>query len=540
MTLHIPTSSAITVAPRVDHLGLPLLPGERWWGGAVADGQRMPFGATVHRRNLATSAGFLLPGDDTHGCNQSAPLLVSNRGRYVWSEEPFTFTFDGDGVLTVDGSDVVIGQADGPDHGTLAGAFRCASRRHFPASGAAPASAMFAAPQYNTWIEMPYAPTQDGVLAYVRGLLDAGFPPGVVMIDDRWSPAYGTWRFEPSRFPDPAGMVRQLHAWGCPLMLWLVPFVSPDSDTFRDLRERGLLVRDADGAPVIRLWWNGYSAVLDATNPDAVAWLHGELDALVDIDGVDGFKFDAGDIYDYGPGDLTAAGADPGGQCEAWARAGLRYPFNEYRACWKMGGQPLAQRLHDKPPVWGPDGLCSLIPESIAQGLIGHAFVCPDMVGGGELSVFDSAGFSLDQELFVRYAQVAALFPMMQFSLSPWRVLDPEHLAAVLEAVRLHQDLVPEILELAQHAATTGEPILRAMAYQFPGSGVRGYEYVSDQFLLGENILAAPVLEPGASTRTIVLPPGRWVGPGGAAFEGPGSIVLDVDLTSIPWFRRET
>src|ERR1035437_2569649 len=69
----------------------------------------------------------------------------------------FTFAFDGGGVLTVDGADVVIGAAAGPDCGTLAGAFRSASRRHFPASGAAPASAMFAAPQYNTWMEMPRA-----------------------------------------------------------------------------------------------------------------------------------------------------------------------------------------------------------------------------------------------------------------------------------------------------------------------------------------------------------------------------------------------
>ena len=153
MTLPTPTSSAITVAAPVDHLGLPLLGDERWWGGAVADGERMPFGATAHRRNLATSAGCLLPGDDTHGCNQSAPLLISNRGRYVWSEEPFTFTFDGGGLLTVDGSDVVVGAADGPDHGTLAGAFRAASRRHFPTSGAVPESAMFAAPLYNTGIE---------------------------------------------------------------------------------------------------------------------------------------------------------------------------------------------------------------------------------------------------------------------------------------------------------------------------------------------------------------------------------------------------
>ena len=62
---------------------------------------------------------------------------------------------------------------------------------------------MFRAPQYNTWIEMPYRPTQDGVLAYAQGLLDAGLPPGVLMIDDRWSPAYGTWTFDPVSVPGP-------------------------------------------------------------------------------------------------------------------------------------------------------------------------------------------------------------------------------------------------------------------------------------------------------------------------------------------------
>jgi hypothetical protein len=72
---------------------LSVLPGEWWWGGAVADGQSMPFGRARHYRNLATSAGFV--DDDTAGANQSAPLLVSSAGRYVWSEGPFSFAFDG-------------------------------------------------------------------------------------------------------------------------------------------------------------------------------------------------------------------------------------------------------------------------------------------------------------------------------------------------------------------------------------------------------------------------------------------------------------
>jgi alpha-glucosidase (family GH31 glycosyl hydrolase) len=196
-----------------------------------------------------------------------------------------------------------------------------------------------------------------------------------------------------------------------------------------------------------------------------------------------------------------------------------------------MGGQPLAQRLHDKPPTWGAGGLASLIPDSIAQGLIGHAFVCPDMVGGGDLAVFDRT--DVDAELFVRYAQCAALFPMMQFSASPSRVLDPPHLAAVLEAVALHQALVPDIIRLAKRAGRTGEPILRPLAFEHAG-----YDDVTDQFLLGEDILAAPVLERGASLRRVLLPPGRWIAADGAEYHGPRAIDLPVTLTSIPWFRR--
>jgi alpha-glucosidase (family GH31 glycosyl hydrolase) len=258
-----------------------------------------------------------------------------------------------------------------------------------------------------------------------------------------------------------------------------------------------------------------------------------DLDRLVSEHGVDGFKFDAGDLRDFRSGDRNAAMAEPTEQCEAWARIAARYRFNELRACWKMGGQPLAQRLHDKPPLWGASGLASLIPESIAQGLIGHPFVCPDMVGGGDVN-YCSADRPVDQELFVRYAQCAALFPMMQFSMAPARVLDAKHLHAVQAAVQLRQQLATEILDLVHEAAASGEPILRPLAYHFSG-----YEHVHDQFLLGERILVAPVLNQGASTRSVELPPGSWIGVDGHSLTGPTQVELPVDLESIPWFRRD-
>ena len=499
--------------------------GEWWWGGAVADGQLMPFGRAPHRRNLATSAGF---ADDDHGgANQSAPFLVSSAGRYVWSERPFTFAFDGVGGLELDGQDVVLGEAGC----SLASAFRAAAAEHFPASNRSPGELMFTAPQYNTWIEMPYHPTQEAVLDYARGVLDAGLPPGLIMIDDRWSVDYGNWTFDRTRFPRPAEMTQQLHELGFSVMVWLVPFVSPDSENSRMAASKGWLIGGPEGRPVVREWWNGYSTVLDLTHPDAVGWLREALRELMAGDGVDGFKFDAGDLQHYRPDDVTMAGAGAVDQCEAWARLATEFSFNELRACWKMGGQPLSQRLHDKPRIWGHGGLASLIPEAIAQGLIGHSFNCPDMVGGGELSSFRD-GSSLDQELFVRFAQCSALFPMMQFSLAPWRVLDERHFAAVLAAVQTRQALVPYLSTLVDHAASTGEPILRPLAYHFPG-----YEAVHDEFLLGEEILCAPVLEQRAATRRVVLPPGRWLGSDGSVTSGPAEFVLDVQLESLPYWR---
>ena len=578
-------------------LEIALLPGERWWGGAVDDGVHMPFGGAPFTRALGAELplGRQAPGStgtpgrpkdpdspgrpedlgtpgrpkdsgtpgspeepgtpgrskdpDTPGSsedpgsdsvatdaeaarsalssNQSAPVLLSSAGRVLWSEKAFTFSF-ADGMLRVAGRDVVLGRGGA----SLRDAFLGASGRFFPPSGRTPARELFTGPQYNTWIEQPYTPTQDGVLAYVRGLLDAGFPPGVVMIDDAWSADYGTWRFDAARFPDPAAMTRQLHEWGCSLMLWLVPFVSPDSATFRELESRGLLLRDRTGDTAIRRWWNGFSAVLDLSNPDAIDWLTSELDRLVAEAGVDGFKFDGADLRDFRTDDRMARPLEPGEMSEQWATLGLRYAFNEFRACWRMGGEPLAQRLHDKRPDWSRSGIESLIPEMVAQGLIGHPFGCPDMIGGGEIDAMRGAA-AIDQEFFVRYAQVAALAPMMQFSVSPSRVLDEAHLAAVLDALEVRRGLLPRILDLVEDAARTGEPILRPMAYHAPD-----LTDVLDQFFLGPDLLVAPVVARGAAERRVVLPDGTWRADDGTVYEGPDTVTVECCLTRIPRFER--
>ena len=155
----------------------------------------------------------------------------------------------------------------------------------------------------------------------------------------------------------------------------------------------------------------------------------------------------------------------PNGHSEAFARLGLDYPLNEYRATWKMGGQPLAQRLRDKNHDWAD--LRMLIPGIVNQGMMGYAFTCPDLIGGGEYLSFRDAK-TIDEELIVRAAQVHALMPMMQFSAAPWRVLNPQNREIARQAALLHERMGPEILALARKAATSGEPIVRSLEYQFP------------------------------------------------------------------------
>ena len=404
-----------------------------------------------------------------------------------------------------------------------------------------PDELLFSAPQYNTWIELTYNQNQEDVLKYARAIIDNGFPPGVLMIDDTWQEDYGLWDFHPGRFPDPVKMMDELHQLGFKVMLWICPFVSADQAlVVREIMKgKGfLLVREEEGdtwekarTPAAVSWWNGQSALLDFTNPAAVEWFNGQMDRLMEQYGVDGFKLDAGDTRFYGPELLSMKPATPNDQCELFARFGLRVPLNEYRACWKMAGQPLAQRLRDKSHGW--DDLQMLIPHMITEGLVGYTFSCPDMIGGGEYTSFLDLD-SYDQGVVVRSAQCHALMPMMQFSVAPWRILDQPHLDAIKKAVAVRMEFTPLIMELARGSAMTGEPIMANLEYHFPGQGL---EDVKDQFMLGDALMVAPMVGAG-STREVVLPGGRWVDDTGRKYRGGKSYTIEVPLDRLPYFRK--
>ena len=508
---------------------IELQPGEKIWPGFIRDGEHFP-----------CTNGYRWDFFGNNRGNQMQPLVLGNHGLWVWSDEPFAFEVAaGKIIITNPRAEVKHGRVGD----SLAEARKFVSDKFFPASGRTPDELLFARPQYNTWIELTYNQNQADVLRYARGILDNGFPPGVLMIDDTWQEDYGVWNFHPGRFPNPNQMMDELHRMGFKVMLWVCPFVSADQARLvkQLLKDKCFLMQQTPAKPTwttatdpaMIKWWNGYSALLDFSNPSAVKWFNAELDRLVKYFGVDGFKLDAGDMYFYPADALSKESASPNRQCELYGQFGLRFPLNEYRACWKMAGQPLAQRLHDKGHSWGE--VQQLIPHMLTEGLAGYTFSCPDLIGGGDYETFLNRK-ALDQELVVRSAQIHALMPMMQFSVAPWRVLDTEHLNAVKCAVKIREQFTPTILELARQSAKSGEPIVRSLEYVFPH---QGFENIKDQFMLGDSILVAPLDRKG-TIRQVALPKGKWIADDGKKYEGGAAYDLNVPLDRIPYFRLMT
>ena len=481
----------------------------------------MPFGQQLALQDLARN----------NRNNQLVPCMISSAGRYIWAENPFRFEMKNGDLIVYSDSEKLEPVSAGT---TLKEAQLAVAKKHFPSSGQIPKEEFFSLPQYNTWIELMYDQNQRDIMQYAHKVVENGFPQGVFMIDDNWQRYYGNFDFKPEKFPDPKGMTDELHRMGFKVMLWVSPFVSPDSEEFRYLKTKGYLVkRKGSDQPAILDWWNGSSACYDLSNPEAYNHLRSTLKKMQQDYHIDGFKFDAGDPERYPEKEVDVFDRQSYDteQTYLWAKLGLEFPYNEFRACWKLGGQPLVQRLGDKKYSW--DGVASLVPSMIAAGLLGYSYACPDMIGGGEYSSFqgiDASGF--DQTLIVRSCQIHSMMPMMQFSVAPWRILSKENLEMCIKYAKWHEQLGDYILSQAKKASITGEPIVRHMDYAFPN---QGFEECRDQYMLGDKYLVAPIMSSG-NTRTVKLPKGKWKDDLGKVYKGGKTYTLDVPLSRLPWF----
>ncbi|MEI8291606.1 MAG: glycoside hydrolase family 31 protein [Verrucomicrobiota bacterium] len=507
-----PRSAGIRLTVRLLHVEADMTPGFAWnmdsaglWYGGGFQGFRDP---QIWPLNQAS---ILSPTFLVSSFSQATPLWYTTKGVAVWVRTPLDFHYSVN-RKTAAGRDGLLGismpKASALEYDILVRKdFREVTRAYLAELGRprrVPPRELFELPIYTTWVEHKAEVDQAKVLDYARAIRANGLPAGVIELDDKWEKTYGDMEFDTNKFPNPRAMCDELHRLGFRVTLWVHPFINTEARTFAEHQEDGLLLRDANRRVALIRWWNGPAAVWDFTDPQAGALFRSRLDGLMARFGFDGFKFDGGDVH------FVAADARPARAITAAeypdlynAEITAQYAWNEARV--GIYSQPLGivQRLIDKNSVWGREnGLGALLPEALTTSMRGFFYLMPDMVGGNQYD-----GDKIEPELLIRWAQASALMPLLQFSVGPWHH-GPEAVRLCREASELHAAFIPHILRLAEAAMLTGEPILAPLAYHNPDDPETFA--ITDQYMIGPDVVAAPVLTKGAVTRDIYLPRGRW------------------------------
>jgi alpha-glucosidase (family GH31 glycosyl hydrolase) len=324
---------------------------------------------------------------------------------------------------------------------------------------------------------------------------------------------------------------RELHAAGFAVTTYFNPMICTGyAPVYDRAASAGLLTRDAAGRPVTYR----YGASADADDQFLVGQVdfsvpagrafYGELLGEAVADGYDGWMEDFGE---YTPPDSRSGDGSTG------ATMHNRYPVLYHRASAEFalarrrpaaagfirsgwtGVHPYAQLVWGGDPStdWGFDGLASAVRQGLTMGLSGISRWGSD-VGG----FFALGPRRLTPELLVRWIELGAVSGIMRtqangVALPPQadrpQIADPAILPVWRRYAKLRTQLYPYLRAADAEYRRTGLPLMRHMALVHPGDATARER--DDQFFVGPDLLAAPVLHPGERERRLYLPPGRWV-----------------------------
>lgn len=332
-----------------------------------------------------------------------------------------------------------------------------------------------------------------------------GIPIGWVELDNPWESraCYGSMTFDAGQFPDPAGMIADLHKRSVKLMIWISPLVRKEYCPPSTIYAQSALFESG-----------GSAYTIDLTDQTALSTFESRLQSLVAM-GIDGFKGDRGDEIDLEG--ATLAGGSGVTIHNLYPLLYARAVADVIRASGKQGtfatmfrsgapGSPGAV-----PGFWGGDqegtfaGLQSAIHDGLSAGIAGYS------TWGSDTGGYGSDG--LTSEVFVRWAQFSAISPVFEVggvggNATFWNYGEPT-ISMFRAAAVLHYELFPYVYELARNANATGVPVLRPLALEYPHDAQAWQQDL--EVLVGHNLLAVPVTTAAPAVPQVYLPAGRWV-----------------------------
>lgn len=410
---------------------------------------------------------------------------------------------------------------------------------------------------------------QEQLLGVAREHVRRGLPLDVIVADFFHWPRMGDYRFEDEFWPDPAAMVRELDELGVELMVSVWPQVSTASENYAELAKQGMLVRAERGLDV-HMAFEGPSAFLDATDPRARTRLWELCRAGYARYGIRTFWLDEAepeygaydwDAYRYHLGSAAqVANVYPQHLARAFFEGqtadGETEVVNLVRCAW-AGSQRYGALVWSGDISSTFDDLRRQVTAGIHMGVAGIPWFTTDIGGfhGGDST--DPAF----HELLVRWFQLATFCPVMRLhgdrlpyedvraadgsrrlrSGGPnelWSFGD-EVYGVLSDLVHLREELRPYLRRVMHEAHTAGQPVMRGLFHEFPDDP-RSWD-VDDQFLLGPDLLVAPVLHAGVTARDVHLPDGaRWTDlRDGRVHEGGRRVRVSSPLGSIPVLARD-
>lgn len=385
------------------------------------------------------------------------------------------------------------------------------SAKFIPRPTGIPHADVFKYPIWSTWAQYHYDINQNNVLDYAKDIKNYDFPCSQVEIDDVWTPHYGDYDFDTAKFPKATDMVDSIKQLGCKVTVWVHPFFNNDGEGFREAEAKGYLYKNTEGnETALTSWWNGKtSGLLDVSNPDAVDWFLQKLEHMKTAYHVDSFKFDAGELSwvpdTYSVANMTENPCDiyPREYVRMAARADLTNR-QEVRSGYRSQELPIFVRQIDKRSTWTGEGSFeTIIPGALTMGLIGYPFVLPDMVGGNAYGTNYP-----DPELYIRWMQLNVFLPGFQLSIVPWE-FDDAVVNISRQYVEMHIEIADSLIYFANQSVQTGDPIIRPLWWIDPESETA--LTTSDEFLVGDQYLVAPIVKENARSRDIYVPTGQWV-----------------------------
>ncbi len=516
-------------------------PGEKLFGmGQYQDGVMNFKGCTLELapRNKQASVPFVLSSRG-YGLLWNNPAI----GRVTFGENYTQWEAE-----ETDGLDYWITAGDSP---------RGIERSYADATGHAPMMPEFA---MGFWqCKLRYT-TQEELLGVAREYHRRGIPLSVIIIDFFHWTRHGNWYLDPACWPDPEGMCRELSELGVRLCVSVWPTVEPDSENYARMRELGLLVETASGLPY-DMDFAGRQTFTDMTNPEARRYVFDRLRENYLKKGVSLFWGDCAepeyqetgfDHYLYRAGSARKVGnAYPRDYArmfyEGEREAGIENPLTLIRCAW-AGSQKYGALVWsgDIDATWEAFRQQVVIGQSM--GIAGIPWWNTDIGGfiGGDRA--DPAY----RELIIRWFEWGTYCPVMrlhgdrQGEHEPGRfppneiwVYGEEAYGIMKAHIEKREAMRPYLRAVMAAAHEQGDPVMRPLFYEFP-EDPRAWD-TPFEYMLGGELLVAPVLTPGARQIDVYLPAGAdWVDErDGAIYAGGAVCTLPAPLSSIPVLRRK-